>query len=168
MTRRLVAGLVIAGACLAPAAARAQHAVLAADADLLLGIEGGGHDYARGVRRSRTTLRLGAQGYVDEFPSHAVSAALLVELEPRASVGADVRYMFRLDDAIVFHIGAVGLVAPRTLFGATAGAVYELALADEVALDFGPVVQTYFVGSDLPERSVLWQLLGQAGVRGRF
>ncbi|MBI4952572.1 MAG: hypothetical protein HY908_11110, partial [Myxococcales bacterium] len=168
MRPRLLGTLAAAVAWLACAGtARAQRAVVAADADVLLGIEGGGLDHARGVRRSRTTLRLGAQGYVDEFPSHALSAALLVELEPRASAGADFRYLFRIEDAFVLHIGAVGLFAPRTLFGATAGAVYEIELADEVALDFGPVVQTFFFGSDLPERSVLWQVLGQGGVRGR-
>ena len=111
------------------------------------------------------TVRAGAEGWVDEFPSDALAVALLVEVEPSAAVGADVRYVRKVGGRLGLWAGAVGFVAPESMLGAEVGATYEIPLSKKNTFAVGPTVPVYFLGSDLPTGTVLWQALLQAGFR---
>jgi len=148
--------------------AHAQELVVTAAADVCEGIEGGAGGYAKGVRRARTTLRLGAEGYVDEMPNDQLSVAALVELEPKASIGADLRYQRMIEDYVALHVGAIGVIAPKNMLGVTLGGAFRWWLLDQFALSFGVTGNVFFLGSDLPSNNVLWQAMGQVGVRAKF
>lgn len=150
------------------ASASAQQLEIAAAADVIAGLEGGGSGYAAGVRRSRTTLRLGADLWIDEWPNNSLGVAAIVEVEPVAAFGADVRYQRRVADDFVFHVGALAILAPEHMFGATFGAAYRIDPNEVFEVNVGPVCNIYFVGADLPSSQVLWQAMLGAGARVQF
>lgn len=163
--RQPLALLAAAVASAAPTAAPAQELHVAGAADVLAGIEGGGSGYAAGVRRTRTTLRLGIEGHVDEQPKHWLGVGALVEVEPRASFGADLRYLLRFRETMVLQAGVTTLLAPNNLIGATFGYAYRLPLGTGVELDVNPNVNVYFLGGDLPKDSAIWQGMLALGAR---
>jgi hypothetical protein len=166
MRSPLVSATALALAALvSPSTARAQVLHASAAADVIAGIEGGGSGYASGVRRTRTMLRAGLEGYVDEQPLHWFGAGLLVELEPRASFGADLRYLLRFRENMVLHAGATAILAPDNLIGATVGYAYRLPLAKGVELNVNPLVNVFFLGGDLPKDTAIWQGTLSVGAR---
>lgn len=148
--------------------ADAQELQIAGAADVIAGIEGGGSGYASGIRRTRTTLRFGADLWVDEWPNNSLGVAGLVEIEPAASFGAEIRYQRRVAGDFVFHIGATAVIAPKHMIGATFGAAYRLDVTEILELNIGPMGTVYFMGADLPDDQVLWQTTIGAGVRVEF
>ena len=148
--------------------ARAQELKVAGAADVIAGVEGGGSGYAAGVRRTRTTIRFGADLWVDEWPNNSLSVAGLVEIEPVASFGADVRYQRRVANDFVFHVGATAVIAPKHMIGATFGAAYRIDVSNMLEINVGPIGNVYFIGKDLPEGQVIWQATIGAGVRIDF
>jgi hypothetical protein len=161
---------VIAGAltlAVTPSTSRAQQPMFSAAADVMSGVEGGGTGYASGVRRARTTLRLGVDAWIDESPNDLLALAAIVELEPRASIGADLRYT-RLVSDWAFHAGAIAIIAPRHMIGATLGVGYRIPVGEMLTLSVGPTANVYFLGADLPERQVVWQGMLQGGIRVGF
>ncbi len=153
---------------LAAPPARAQRLLLAADVDAASGVEGGTYLGGVGIRRARTTLRFGVDGSIDETPENIVAAALLIELEPHASLGAEVRLMRNVWKGLTLEIGATGYLAPATLFGATVGATYRIPLFSTFSFTIGPALNGYFIGSDLPSGTILWQGLVRGGLRVTF
>ena len=148
----------------APAEAQQLHA--AGAADVIFGIEGGGSGYASGIRRTRTRLRLGAEGYIDESPRHWLGIGALVELEPRAAFGADLRYLLRVRESMVLHAGVTTILAPNYMIGGTFGYAYRRELSKDLELNVNPLVNVYFLGGDLPTDTVIWQ--GMISVGARF
>ncbi len=153
---------------LAARGASAQQLVISAGPDIMMGIEGGGSGYAAGVRRTRTTLRFAAEGFIDESPDNIFAAGVLVEMEPVASVGADLRYMRSFAEQFQFHGGATAIIAPKHMIGATFGFAWRYPLSESVHINLSPTANVYFVGADLPGSSVLWQGIVAGGVRVRF
>jgi hypothetical protein len=134
--------------------------------DLTGGIEGGGSAYAEGVRRARTGLRLAFEAHLDGYDDSLLAAALLAEVEPAPSVGAELRFTQIFVDELAVHAHGAALLAPETLFGAGLGIGYRGRLSEILALEVGPLARTYFAGSDLPaDVEVVWQVLLSAGVR---
>lgn len=159
------AALAALGATLGAAPeAKAQRYLVGGDVSVASGAEGGGRSGLAGVRRARTRVRIGAELRVDESPEDIFGAGLLAELEPRASVGADVRYARALGKPLLFHIAALGYVAPETLLGAGAGVTYRLALGTRVALTVGGEANFFLLGTDIPDNTVLWQTLVLVGL----
>lgn len=146
-----------------PAVAWAQTPHIVGLFDFNMGLEGGS-GAVRGVRRTRSTLRAGAEVWVDERPADRVAMSALVEIEPRATVGADLRYM-RLFGDISLHAGAVGIVAPNWMMGTTFGGAYRWKFKKRFALNVGPTMNVYFYGGDLPKDQVLWQAMLSLGLR---
>lgn len=149
---------------LAASEARAQQLKLAADVDVASGLEGGSYKGMLGLRRARTTLRFGADAYTDEFPDNGIAAGLLLEMEPHIAVGADVRYQRLLGKHFALELGFTGFFAPATLFGASAGALYRQPIIPRLWFTVGPTVTGYFLGSDLPAGTVVWQVLLRGGL----
>jgi hypothetical protein len=164
--RLVVAAMVVVGLLVIATPAAAQQYVLGGGLDVMAGLEGGGSGYASGIRRTRTSLRVAAEAHVDEFPKDMAALGLLIELEPRGSVGADLRYMRQAGEKLRVNIGATGVVAPKHMLGATFGADYRISFGEGLA--FAPSVtgNVYFVGSDLSGPTVIWQL--NLGVGARF
>lgn len=154
-----------AAALVVPSEAAAQELHASGAADFIAGIEGGGSGYASGIRRTRTMIRAGVEGFVDEQPTHWFGAGMLVELEPRASFGADVRYLLRFRDNMFLHAGATAVLAPDNLIGATVGYAYRLTLAKGVELNVNPLVNVFFLGGDLPKDTAIWQGTLSLGAR---
>lgn len=165
--RGLAAGALLAALGLAPEA-EAQQVELAGIADVMMGIEGGGQGYASGIRRTRTTLRFGLEGYMDEQPLHMPALAVRIELEPAASFGADLRYQLRALDDFTFHAGLSTVLLPKHLIGGTFGAAYRPMLTESLGLYAGPTFEVWFLGADLPADTVLWQAQLEGGLRVAF
>ncbi len=138
---------------------------LAIAVDALGGVEGGGSGYAEGVRRSRTTFRAGVDGWLDSLPNDALSLAMLVEVEPDASLGGELRYQRRFLDFMVAHLGVSAFGVPETLVGLSWGLCFRPELGDAAELNVGPMGQLFVAGSDLPEDALIWQALLTAGIR---
>jgi hypothetical protein len=143
-------------------AAQAQAYLPSASIEIGSGVESGGAV----VRRARTRLRAALELRIDEAPEDALVGAAIVDLEPRAAVGGELRY-FRSFGHGLFAVGggAVGYIAPNTLFGPCAELQARVHLSDKTILVTGPEVTTFVVGADLPDGTVSWQALLQVGFR---
>lgn len=157
----LVAGCAVLGA--AGGEARAQQFLIGGDASATSGIEGGG---ALGnLYRTRTRLRIGADLRIDESPDDIFEFAALAEIEPKSGFGADVRYARMAGEHFVVDVGLLGILAPSSLYGACAGLTYRMPLSKKVQLTIGPEGDFYFLGADLPDGTVIWQVRLGGGLR---
>lgn len=166
--RRFVALATATGLTFVVGPSSAQRPRFAGTVEVQAGLEGGGEGDASGVRRSRTTLRFGLEGWVDEQPHHRWSAALLAELEPKTGVGLELRYTRVFWDDFAAFAGATGILAPDQLIGVTAGVGWRPLFTEDLGITVGPAVTTYFIGNDLPDGLVLWQTNLQVGARVVF
>lgn len=166
--RRAAACLALAGALAAPTAAAQELPTIGGAFEADSGVEGGGKGHAAGVRRARTSLRVGGEVGLAETPGPMIGGALLLEIEPHTSVGADLRYVHLFSDRFALHVGGIAMFAPSTLIGASAGAEVRLRVHRLVSLTLGPTVQAFFVGSDLPDNNVIWQGLFHVGINFRL
>jgi hypothetical protein len=145
----------------APTSARAQQYLIGGTAAVSSGIEGG----SVGPYRTRTRLRLGGDVRIDEFPDDIFEVGLDAEIEPKSSVGADLRYARAASDRIFFDAGIIGILAPSSLYGVVGGVTYRLPLGKKAQITLGPEADFYFLGSDLPDGTVIWELRFQGGFR---
>jgi len=150
-------------ATLAPSRADAQQYVIGADASVSTGAEGGGPFFD--IYRARTRLRLGADIHVDEFPDDLFELGLLAEIEPKSSIGADVRYARPFGPHFVLDAGALGIAVPRSLVGVCGGLTYRMPLSKAAQVTLGPEGDFYFVGTDLPGGTIVWEIRFVGGVR---
>lgn len=160
MTRAL-ACLAAAVVATASAPAAAQQYLLGAAPSVSSGAQGG---TVHGTFRARTRLRLGMDARVDEFPEDILEVGLLGELEPRAGFGADVRYARAAGKSFLFDAGALGIVVPESLYGVCASFAFRLPISRKVEVRLGPEADFFFLGSDLPDKTVIWELRLQGGV----
>jgi len=145
------------------AGASAQQYLIGADLGVSSGIEGGGA--VGGLARARTRLRLGGDLRIDESPDDILEFAALAEVEPRSGFGADVRYARAASDRFFVDAGLLGILAPASLYGACAGLTYRLPISKHTQITLGPEVDLYFLGTDLPDGTVIWEMRIQGGVR---
>lgn len=164
MTRSLFR-MVLAGAALAcgltSTPAEAQQYLIGGAASVSSGIEGG----SVGPYRTRTRLRLGGDVRIDEFPDDIFEFALDAEIEPRSGIGADLRYARAASDRIFLEAGIIGILAPSSIYGVVGGVTYRLPLGKKAQITLGPEADFYFLGSDLPDGTVIWELRFQGGFR---
>lgn len=144
--------------------AAAQDYAFAAAVSVAEGVEGGGRGYAAGVRRAPFLLRIGGEAQLPEMPKSIFEVGLLITFEPSASFGADFRYAHLFGKHLSLNVGGKAVIAPSTLFGATAGASALFPLRPRVALFAGPSVTAFFFGNDLPDGNVIFQGLFQLGI----
>lgn len=163
MARVLACVAVIVALVVAPRVASAQQYLLGASGELASGVEGGGSPGVP-LQIGRTRIRLGLDLRVDEFPKDIYGLGLILDIEPRASFGLDVRYMRRLGPKFEVSVGAIGYLMPATLIGPSASLSYRIPLSPVAAVTVGPELNIYVLGSDLPDGTVVWQGLLQVGI----
>jgi hypothetical protein len=142
--------------------ARAQQYLLGASGLASSGIDGGGADGV--MNRARTRLRLGGDVRIDESPDDIFEFGFDAEIEPKSAFGADLRYARATGRHFVLDAGVIGFVAPASLYGALAGVSYHLPLSANLSLVLGPEADFFFLGSDLPDGGVLWEVRIQGGL----
>jgi hypothetical protein len=156
----LVAGCVAGGSA---REARAQQYLIGGSATASSGIEGGGA--SGGMYRTRTRLRFGGDLRIDESPDDIFEFGAIAEVEPRSGFGADLRYARAAGDRFVIDAGLLGIVAPASLYGACAGLMYRLPISKRSQILVGPEADFFFLGSDLPDGTVIWQVRLVGGLR---
>jgi hypothetical protein len=162
--------LVIAATCtamLAASNASAQKYMATGVAETASGVEGGG-GYQQSLGRARTRARIGAELWIDESPTDILSAAFLVDIEPRSAFGADARYVRLFAQRWAFGAGAIGYIQPSTLVGPVAMGEYRHTISKGFALSAGPEANVFVLGNDLPDKTVVWQALFKVGLRVGF
>jgi len=140
----------------------AQQYLWGASATASSGVEGGSQG---SLLRTRTRLRLGGDVRIDEAPDNIVAFGLLAEVEPRAGLGADARFVRTVGERFIVDAGVLGILAPASLYGACAGLTYRLPIARRAQAVLGPEMDVYFLGTDLPDGTVFWELRFQGGFR---
>jgi hypothetical protein len=146
-----------------PSAASAQQYLIGGDASVSSGIESGGAD--GGLFRTRTRLRIGGDLRIDESPDDIFEFAGVAEIEPRSGFGADLRYARAASEHFVLDVGLIGIFAPESLYGACAGLTYRLPISKKTQITLGPEGDFFFLGTDLPDGTVLWQIRFSGGLR---
>lgn len=145
--------------------AHAEELLLDGNFGLGSGLEAG--DPGSGLKWRRARLRVlgGVDLRSDEDQADALGFRAFVELEKRASVGAEVRYERWMARNFGVWAHLTGTVAPETLFGGGFGCTAIVPFGKKVGLFIEPSFQAMPLGSDTPGNSVLiWGLLS-AGVR---
>jgi hypothetical protein len=148
-------------------AASAQKWVTTGISEASSGLEGGG-GRANTVNRAQTRMRIGADLYVDESPDDVFGGAVLVAIEPRTAFGIDGRYTRVVRERFAFSAGAIAFIQPGTLVGPAAAFEYRHPIAKAFLLTAGPELDVFVVGTDLPDKTVLWQALFHVGLRVSF
>ncbi len=128
------------------------------------GLEGGG-GRAQTMGRAQTRMRIGAELFVDESPEDVFGGAVLVAVEPRTAFGIDGRYTRIVRERFAFSGGVLAYIQPGTLAGPLAAFEYRLPLSKSFVFTMGPEVNVLVLGSDLPDKTVLWQALFHVGFR---
>lgn len=145
--------------------ARAEELLMDGNFGLGSGIEGGDPGTGMSWRRARLRVLGGVDLRSDEGPADALGLRAFVEVEKRASVGAEVRYERWMARNFGVWANLSGTVAPETLFGGGFGATAIIPFGKKFGLFIEPSFQALPLGSDTPGDTVLiWGLLS-AGVR---
>jgi len=144
--------------------AHAQKWVMNGVAQLSSGVEGGGGRTAS-MGRAQTRARIGADMFVDESPQDIFGAAVLVAIEPRTAFGLDLRYTRTVGQKLAFSGGGIAYFQPGSLVGPVASAEYRIPTGKSFVFTAGPEVNVFVVGTDLPDRTVIWQGLFLVGMR---
>jgi hypothetical protein len=143
--------------------AAAQQYLIGGDVGVSSGLEGGGNPSM--MQLARTRLRLGADLRIDESPDDILEFGMLAEIAPKSGFGADLRYARMAGDRFVVDAGILAILAPSSLYGVCAGLTYRLPLSQRAQITLGPEADFYFLGSDLPDGTVVWELRFQGGLR---
>lgn len=145
--------------------ARAEELLMDGTFGVGSGIEGGDPGTGIAWRRARLRVLGGVDLRSDENQADALGFRAFVEVEKRASVGAEVRYERWMARNFGVWAALSGTVAPETLFGGGFGCTAIVPFGKKVGLFIEPSFQALPLGSDTPGSSVLvWGLLS-AGVR---
>lgn len=152
----------MAFACLALAGeARAQRLILGGSLGGSTGVEGGDAGQGTQFRRARTHLELSVDGRIDEDKRQGIEVRAFAEIEPHASVGLGVRYLYWLTPSVVVGAGGIADLFPRTLFGVDVAVQLRLPFPSK---NFNLMLEPSFaalpLGADIQDGQViLWGLL---------
>lgn len=145
--------------------AKAEELLMDGNFGLGTGLEGG--DPGNGLQWRRARLRVlgGVDLRSDEAMADAIGFRGFVEIERRASVGAEVRYERWMARNFGVWAHLTGTIAPETLFGGGFGCTAIIPFGKKVGIFIEPSFSALPLGSDTPGDEVLiWGLLS-AGVR---
>lgn len=145
--------------------ARAEELLLDGNFGVGTGLEGGDPGTGMVWRRARLRFLGGVDFRSDEGQADAFGLRAFVEVEKRASVGAEVRYERWMSRNFGVWAGLTGTVAPETLFGGGFGCTGVIPFGRKFGIFIEPSFQAMPLDSDTPGDSVLvWGLLS-AGLR---
>jgi hypothetical protein len=145
--------------------AQAEELLLDGNFGLGTGLEGGDPGTGLEWRRARLRVLGGVDMRSDEGPADALGFRAFVEVEKRASVGAEVRYERWMARNFGVWAHLTGTIAPETLFGGGFGCTAIIPFGKKVGLFIEPSFSALPLGSDTPGDTVLiWGLLS-AGAR---
>ena len=145
--------------------AQAEELLMDGNFGIGTGLEGG--EPGTAIQSSRAPFRvLGAVDLrSDEGQADALVLRAFVEIEKRASVGAEVRYERWMARNFGVWADLTGTLAPETLFGGGFGCTAIIPFGKKVGLFIEPSFHALPLGSDTPGEGILiWGLLS-AGVR---
>lgn len=145
--------------------AQAEELLMDGTFGLGTGLEGG--DPGNGLQWRRARLRVlgGVDLRSDEAMADAIGFRGFVEIEKRATVGAEVRYERWMARNFGVWAHLTGTIAPETLFGGGFGCTAIIPFGKKVGIFIEPSFSALPLGSDTPGDQVLiWGLLS-AGVR---
>jgi hypothetical protein len=161
MTPRGVIVLALTAALVLPETAHAQKLLLGGSLGYAGGVEGG--DGGLGItafRRARSRVVIAVDGRIDEDPDQGIQIVGFVEVEPMASLGAEVRYLRWFNPNIAAFVGATGVIAPRNLLGADLGLQFHVPGRDHLGVFIEPSFSVLPLGTDMPsDRMLLWGLV---------
>ena len=162
--RHAAASLALLAISAPSAPALAQRYLPSATFEAASGAQGGsGGDASLG--RAPTRLRLGGELRIDEDPENGIGFAGLLDLEPVVRFGADIRYVRTVGDHFAISGGAIGYLQPGTMIGPAATLEYRHPIAKALFLTAGPEVNVFVIGTDVPDKTVIWQALLHLGLR---
>ncbi len=159
----------IVGAITLAAPAVAQQHLIDGEFGVGTGLEGGD---ARGDgvewKRARLRILAGVDLRVDETAGEGWGFRGFVELEQRATLGDEVRYLRWFSPSVGGYVGAIGTMTPETLAGVGVGARFLIPLGSKTSIFLEPSFNALPLGSDVPGDSVLVWALFNAGLRAGF
>lgn len=159
-----IAALTASAMLLVAPAANAQKWVMSGVTQLSSGVEGGG-GRTTAMERAQTRMRIGADLFVDERPEDIFGVSGLIGIEPRTSFGIDARYTRVVDNKYAFSAGGIAYLQPGSMVGPVAAAEYRMPMSKNFIMTMGPEANVFIIGTDVPDRTVIWQALFQVGVR---
>jgi hypothetical protein len=140
--------------------AEAEELLMDGNFGIGTGLEGGDPGTGLEWRRARFRVLGGVDLRSDEGPADALGFRGFVEVEKRASVGAEVRYERWMARNFGVWAHLTGTIAPETLFGGGFGCTAIIPFGKKVGLFIEPSFQALPLGSDTPGDEVLiWGLL---------
>jgi hypothetical protein len=141
--------------------ASAQRLLLGGGIGLGTGLERSDALQDKLFRRARTRIIAPFDLRVDEDESQGIGIVAVFEIEPRTSVGAELRYMRWLSKRIVGFAGVTSILAPRYLVGVDIGVDLHIPLNKVgTSIFIEPSISALPLGNDLPEDHVLlWGLI---------
>ena len=144
------------------APAHAQRWLLDTGLGVATGLEAGAAAEGVAVQRARTQFWAALEGRVDERPEWGYAGRAFVELERALGVGAEFGVVHQLRPPLRLFAGAVWVLAPESLFGATLRVHYSRPLLDGARWVPWIGVSVLPAGSDLPEPrgGLVWLHLG--------
>jgi len=143
--------------------AGAQKYLIGASAGASSGVEGGGPQGTMAMTRTR--VRIAVDARVDESPEDLLLGGLDAEVTPTSGIGADLRYGRMVGDRVVLSAGILGILAPWTLYGACAVFEYRIPIAQRFQITIAPEGDVFFLGTDLPDGTAIWQFRLNGGLR---
>jgi len=169
MTRWTVSMSTVVLALLFVRSAAAQRLVTGAGFGIGTGLQRSDILEDRLVQRARTRLMAKFDFRNDEDMSQGIGVVALFEVEPKVSLGVEVRYIRWLGKAVSVFAGVPAILAPKTLVGVDVGVDVSIPLGKSgIALFVEPSLAAMPFGSDLPgDHVLLWGLLA-AGVHAQF
>jgi hypothetical protein len=93
-----------------------------------------------------------------------VGGALVVFVR-RGALGGELRYLRSVSPNVAIGGGAIGYFAPALLLGPSVGVEARIPIGKKTYFALGPEAAVFALGSDLPDRTVIWQALFQGGLR---
>lgn len=121
--------------------------------------------------RSRTNLEFGFRTWVDETPNPIYGGVLRLELEGGTALSMVPRLEMKKDWGLLAIRGGGGIpiyIFPYSLLGVEAYAALEFEFIPGFAAVLHFITDAYFLGSDLPKKSVLLNINGALGVEFTF
>ena len=146
--------------------AEAQRHLLDGQLGIGTGLEGGDPgDGGVGWKRARARIIAGLDLRVDETEHEGYGFRAFVELEKRATLGGEARYLRWFSPKVGGYLGAIGTIAPETLFGGGVGLTFLVPMGSKTSLFLEPSFSALPLGSDRAGDSVLIWGLFSAGLR---